>query len=312
MPMLEPQLNVTREFRGIDPPPGVCIPTVTELLSLCTAKHPCHYAMHLAYPPQNPVLWIKYGSSVVWNEVPAQAMAYHELRRLGSPVRAPAVFYACTVNYESYLVMEYIPGKTAAQLLEDTNEPAHKEAIYRQVAFALSELHRIPVPQGSRPAALDGGRIRHSIFDDAEAPRHYQNVDQLEQHLNLFLQITKRKSRVQDLAREPMIFCHSDLWFGNFMIDQDGRVTVIDFANTSILPSSFSKFLLLPSQNRLRSVVSKWVSIPSTDGVDNTAALADASGPMIMGQSSFASIGRRVPGNLNREGETIEYYAQVN
>lgn len=51
--------------------------------------------MGLAYPPDAPVFWIKYGHSVIWNEVIAQAMAHEELRRLGSPVRAPAVFYAC-------------------------------------------------------------------------------------------------------------------------------------------------------------------------------------------------------------------------
>jgi hypothetical protein len=31
---------------------------------------------------------------------------------------------------------------------------------------------------------VDGGLIRHALFDEAEAPRHYENVDQLELHLN--------------------------------------------------------------------------------------------------------------------------------
>jgi hypothetical protein len=85
----------------------------------------------------------------------------------------------------SYIVMEYIPGTTADKLLEYVDNPAWKDAIYGKIAFALHELHRIPVPPRSRPAAVDGGMIRHTLFDDDQAPRHYHTVDQLEQHLNL-------------------------------------------------------------------------------------------------------------------------------
>lgn len=128
-----------------------------------------------------PVFWIKYGNAVFWNEVVAQAMAYHELRRLGSSVRAPAVFYAFRYDYKTFIVMEYIPGKTC---LKEAKSPEEKEHIIGLVASSLGKLHRISVAPGSRPAAVDGGRIRHSIFDEQEAPRHYENVDQLEIHLN--------------------------------------------------------------------------------------------------------------------------------
>ncbi|RFU32368.1 hypothetical protein B7463_g3967, partial [Scytalidium lignicola] len=189
-------IRVTNEYQWLDAPSGVHIPTPNELIKLCVAEDPRGYNMGLAYPPEAPVLWIKYGHSVIWNEIPAQAMAHRELQHLGSPVRVPGIFYACEmgkpgitynfeVNYKSYIVMEYVSGKTAAKWLESTEDPAHKERIYRKVAFALSELHLIPVPLDARPVATGGGCIRHCFFDLQEAPRQYQTTEQLELHLNL-------------------------------------------------------------------------------------------------------------------------------
>lgn len=94
--------------------------------------------MGRAYPPEAPVLWIKYGRSVIWNEVTAQATAHKELRGLQSQVKAPAVFYACemelprrngsevTYCIRSYVVMEYIPGKTAGEWLKVSKTPLER------------------------------------------------------------------------------------------------------------------------------------------------------------------------------------------
>lgn len=172
----------TNPYVGIKPPPGVRVPELKELLDrICVAPTP---RACFAYPPEAPACWIKYGRSVYWNEVCAQVMAYDGLRQLGSLVRAPAVFYAIEDYPMTYIVMEYIPGKTAGQCLRESQEQAAKEAIYQSIALALSELHRIPIAAGSRPAAVSGGKIRHSIFDEQEAPRHYENVQQLEDHIN--------------------------------------------------------------------------------------------------------------------------------
>lgn len=91
-----------------------------------------------------------------------------------------------------------------------------------------------------------------------------------------------------------MVFCQSDLFHGNFMIDAHERVTAIDFSDASILPSSFSKHAL--ADHRLGFDISKWVHLPVTEGVDNTAALWAVSGPMVMGSYSFTRLGRELPG----------------
>jgi hypothetical protein len=77
---------------------NIQLPSVADLVRMCDKEHPKDYNMGLAYPPQAPVLWIKYGYTIVWNELYAQKMANEELRRLGSSVRAPAVYYACRVK----------------------------------------------------------------------------------------------------------------------------------------------------------------------------------------------------------------------
>lgn len=203
---------LNKEYHGLPAPPNTSIPTPVDLLRLCTGEHPLHYNLGLAYPPEAPVFWIKYGS-IIWNELSAQAMVHEELRRLGSPVRAPAIYYACELalpsvitcdgklihGYKSYAVMEYIPGKTAAEWLESAQDAADEDAVYAHIASVLSELHRIPVPPGSRPAAIDGGRIWHTLFDEGQAPRQYDSVTQLEDHLNL-VSPTRPKHAVPDLV----------------------------------------------------------------------------------------------------------------
>lgn len=163
--------------------------------------------MGLAYPSDNPIFWIKYGSSVVWGEMHAQHLAHQELQRLQSPVQVPAVYYACELRvpggfgpadvnfgYKSFVVMDYVPGQTADEWLKpsgDATDDSRGELVYSQIAFALSELLRIPVPRDTPPAAIDGGRIRHPVFDMDAAPRKYTNVQQLEDQINEVSLITR-------------------------------------------------------------------------------------------------------------------------
>lgn len=177
------EIFLDKEYIGVPPPPNAQLPTASELIDLCEKKQQ-RKTLTLPIGLETPIFWVKYGYSVYWNEVMAQVMAHDELRRLGSSVRAPAVYHAFKYNLQTFLVMEYIPGKTSGQRLQEAESPAEKEHVIGLVASCLSELHRIPIPPGSRPAGVDGGHIRHTLFSDEEAPRHYENVAQLEIHLN--------------------------------------------------------------------------------------------------------------------------------
>lgn len=167
---------------------AVPVPSPAEIARLCTKVNRYHRNVGLAYPREAPVFWIKYGPSVIWDELDSQALAHKELERLGSPVKVPAVYYACklsvAVGIFSYVVMDYVSGSTVGKLLQETDDPADETALFSRVALALSELHRIPVPAGRPPSGINGGHIRHFLFDDQEAPRKYQSAQELETHLN--------------------------------------------------------------------------------------------------------------------------------
>lgn len=127
-----------------------------------------------------------------WEEVIHQFHARQELQNIESLVRVPAIYYACQekTTWETYIVMEYIGGDTVNSLIMKSHESPGQaqeiqEALYRRVAFALEEFLRIPVPSESPPASVSGVLIRHPLFRDHEAPRAYDNAEQLEQHLNL-------------------------------------------------------------------------------------------------------------------------------
>ena len=323
-------------YVGIAPPPGITLSTPDELIGkICAQKTP---RAGFPYPPESPVCWIKYGTSVEWNEVCAQVMAYEGLRALGSAVRAPGVFFA-QMNYpETYIVMEYVPGKTAGQCLEEAQDDAEydiaEERAGLAVSLAITELLRIPIEPGTRPAAVSGSKILNpGVFDCDEAPRHYENVRQLEDHFNAvstrfclptyntasqltnllafcsaasrsliyhvlyqFLQLCKRPERVRNLTLEPLVFCQSDPYPDNFIIDSDdGHVTAIDFSEVSILPASFAKFAVV-DRRKAGGALRRGVRVPMAEGIDNVAAIAMVAGKYITGAPNYVMVGQGIAG----------------
>lgn len=86
--------------------------------------------------------------------------------------------------------MEYIRGDTVNSLILKSHESSGQsreiqEELSRQVAFALEEFICIPIPSGTPPASVSRSIIRHPLFQDHEAPRAYDNAEQLEKHLNM-------------------------------------------------------------------------------------------------------------------------------
>lgn len=185
---MKDKVSFLKEYHGVPGPPGIPVPSPLYLARLCIDVSEFHYNLGLAYPPKDPVYWIKYGPSVIWDEIDAQSLAHKELARLQSPVKVPVIYYACklelSVRVWSYIVMEYVPGKTVGKRLETEDDPFNKDFLFSQVALAISELHRIPAPLGCPPSGVNGGIIRNILFSDQEAPRKYKNAQELEDHLN--------------------------------------------------------------------------------------------------------------------------------
>lgn len=161
-------VKVVKEWFGTPlPPNSPPLPTPAELLRFGNERHPFGYTLGKRYPSNADTspFWIKFGNPWRWNEPLAQKMAHDGLLAIQSGARAPAVYYACQIALPSredpddsslesrlYTVMEFVPGKTAEQVLQAADDEATKDRVYKQIAFALSEMHRIPVPDGARPA----------------------------------------------------------------------------------------------------------------------------------------------------------------
>jgi hypothetical protein len=189
-------MKTSQEWQGPSPPSGVTIPSAATIKTICvTTPDGPPASAGLAYPPgKEPTLWIKYGWGIYWDEVVHQVCAQQELQKIDSPVRAPVIYYAFhdnTTMNATFIVMEYIRGETVGSLRQKARESPPEqsqemlEGLSRRVAFALDEFLRIPIPSGTPPASASGGLIRHPIFKEHEAPRAYENVEQLEQHFNM-------------------------------------------------------------------------------------------------------------------------------
>lgn len=100
-----------------------------------------------------------------------------------------------------------------------------------------------------------------------------------------------------------MVFCYSDINGGNFIVDDENQVTIVDFDELSILPLSFAKYVLLANGfDGLGLCIRPWVKFPDTEQ-DNASTLLDLSAPIIQGSLSFHRVGLRVPGgdSVNRD-----------
>lgn len=117
--------------------------------------------------------------------------------------------------------------------------------------------------------------------------------------------MTKGKFRIENLAKEPMVFCYSDIWLGNFIIDDDGNITVINFEDTSILPSSFPHFVLAGTRNKIGRDTRDLVVVPKTEGIDNTNGLIALAQPMLQGGGSLNKAGRKLLGSYTVEETDI-------
>ncbi|OAA58911.1 Protein kinase-like domain protein [Niveomyces insectorum RCEF 264] len=293
-----------KSYRPTDTPIPPSLPSDDELYyHYVDPLGPPGYFTH---PPEDPVFFGKYGSwgAVSWAEVHALVKAYRELQRLGSSARAPALYSAFQKDQTVVIVMEFIHGPTAEQLLdqaEASNDAETLRLVRRLLAGALEDLLRIPIDQNARPAAVDGSEIRHHVFYERIATRHYGNVAQIQDHFNR-LRKWQVRPELKNLEAEPRVYCYQDLYGGNFVVninEQTGRhdVVIVDYGQVSILPISF--FIAELLRDRWRLKLKGYMNVPSSEGseyYDNANALYIVSG---LNDRHFSQF-QKISGQLKR------------
>jgi hypothetical protein len=155
-------------------------PGKEEIIHLCRQKGPTSNG--LKYPPNGtPIAYIKYGRGVTMGEAWAQLYAFEQMKdQLGAKI--PRIYRAFQDGCWTFILMEYIEGKTVGELLQEPS--ADHDWIYNQVADAVRQMLGFPVPEGVSLGPIGGGCAQHCFFKDHVAPMEYPSVPVLEKHIN--------------------------------------------------------------------------------------------------------------------------------
>lgn len=145
------------------------------------------------YPADAPSAYIKFKLGVpvelTLAEARNQMFAYDALQQLPpeerQAVHVPEVYRTMRIGRLLFIIMEYVPGRTLAQIIEDReNWETIREEVINNIAQGMRLLLSLPVPCDAKPGPVGGGIIRHPIFKDCEAATEYDSVDMLERHFN--------------------------------------------------------------------------------------------------------------------------------
>jgi hypothetical protein len=163
------------------------LPTTEEIIGLCRKKGvKCN---GFTYPSNgSPIAYIKYGGTVTMGEMRTQQHVYNEFERMkkeqsGSGVKAPEIYHAFQDELKTYIVMEHIDGETVGARLRGSSAET-KNWIFNQVAKAINQLLAVRVPIHSHPGPVGGGLIQNHFFRGNRAPKEYESIFDLQDHIN--------------------------------------------------------------------------------------------------------------------------------
>jgi hypothetical protein len=224
------------------------------------------FAPFLAYPPNRPVVFVKFGGPEKQAEGDMQKLAFNWLRqeRQRNPscnIHVPEVFKMFTKGGLTFIIMQLVAATPVEQFAKKFDPRAwdqNKSVYYRMIAEGIYLLSRMPVPAGATPGPFTRGerRIRHLLFKDQTAPVVYPTVQELQDHLNRVAERAYRNDpRPPKVALErQLVFCYTDFNDENFMftIEADGRprLYIVDFEHASFLPLSFLAYAVLEPDTR--------------------------------------------------------------
>lgn len=141
------------------------------------------------FPPKQPVAYIKFGYPPErMAEVRNHDYAFKALKAMlpdqTQGILIPEIYRTFGSDDRLFIVMEYIPGRTLAQLQEQQGWESQKGTVVNSIARAITLLTLMPVPPGQKPGPVGGGHIRHPLFKNDTSFCDYSSVNELEQHLN--------------------------------------------------------------------------------------------------------------------------------
>lgn len=141
------------------------------------------------FPPKNPVAYVKFGlPSDRKAEVRNHEYVFKALRDMPpnqtQGILIPEIYRTFESSERFFIIMEYIPGKTLLQLVEQQGLTSQRITRSNSIARAIRLLMSIQAPPEQKPGPVGGGCIRHPLFKDDTSYCEYSSVDELEMHLN--------------------------------------------------------------------------------------------------------------------------------
>lgn len=141
------------------------------------------------FPPEHPVAYVKSGYlPESMQEVKNHEYAFKALKAMPPGqtrgILIPEIYRTFERDHMIYIVMEYVPGSTLAQIQEQQDWESRERTVIHSIARAFELLRSIPVPPGQKPGPVSGGLIRHPLFKDDTSSCEYPTVYELEEHLN--------------------------------------------------------------------------------------------------------------------------------
>ncbi|KAL2133432.1 hypothetical protein VTI74DRAFT_2358 [Chaetomium olivicolor] len=220
------------------------------------------YYPFFAYPPESPMVFVKFGGPEKQAEGDMQRLAGDWLRQqrqrdLGCNIHAPKVFKIFSRDNTTFITMELLAAAHVKDLAKTPDPITWKQdeaRYYEMIAEGIRVLSLMPVPPDATPGLYTRAEryIKHMLFKDQEAPVIYNTIQDLEDHLD----------RVAELAydhvpgpppkvalEKQLVFCYTDFNDENFMFatEPDGRprLYIVDFEHASFLPLSFLSYAVL-------------------------------------------------------------------
>ncbi|KAI9848783.1 MAG: hypothetical protein M1838_000393 [Thelocarpon superellum] len=173
------------------------------------------------------------------------------------PLRVPQVYryFADDAGFQ-YLVMEYLPSQSLADLDWSTLALNKQQRLIRQVTAALAHLRTIPMPvlPRPRPGPVGGGKARGYLSDDKAVNEPVTARSHLERWINVRLGyrsifLPKNHSigetRRSDFGNAPLVLCRTDLARRNILVQPDGQLCLLGYH-----PPAFESYTLNERRER--------------------------------------------------------------
>ncbi|KIM41210.1 hypothetical protein M413DRAFT_445256 [Hebeloma cylindrosporum] len=150
-------------------------------------------------------------------------------------------------NWMGYLVMEYIQAS-----------PTHPEDVPEKVASALQWLRDLPPPSDTAIGSVAGPGVPYMLLKGLKAPIAFSSIEAIERYMNTALSRLPRRSRAKSkpitFSNEKFLFTQTDMHEGNFFLDMEEKMCLIDFDGVALLPESFGNQFLASRMNFVQKV----------------------------------------------------------